>query len=401
MSVRSARSLFLLALALVLAPAIARSDDNAIVLGQRFALPSKVMNETRTVFVRTPPGYAASRERFPVFYLTDAEAQFAHTVTTIDFLARNGRMPQMIVVGVTNTDRTRDLTPSRAAHGVGAQRREFPTSGGADRFLDFFERELIPWVESTFRTQPYRVFGGHSFGGLFAVNALATRPDLFQALIAVSPTLVWDDALPIRRVEALLGGRTELPRTLVVTIGNEGPVAQAAYERFRTLLGGARATGFEWEAHQYDDEDHGSLVLRSHYAGLRKVFAGWQLPLPADGAPYTGGIAGVRAHYATLSARMGYVVAPPEALVNVLGYLASGAGRHGEALEYFAANVKTYPESANVYDSYGEGLEAAGRLEHALEQYERAVAVGAEHRDANLGVFRQHRDALAAKLGRR
>src|SRR5262249_11169126 len=157
---------------------------------RRLVVKSEVLGEERVALVRTPAGYDAGEQRYPVLYMTDGAAQRGHTAGTIDFLARLGRMPEMIVVAITNTDRTRDLTPTRAA-GPGGPGPA--TSGGGDKFLKFIETELIPQVEKTYRTQPYRVFAGHSLGGLLALHAFATRNDLFQAYVAVSPSLFWDN----------------------------------------------------------------------------------------------------------------------------------------------------------------------------------------------------------------
>jgi predicted alpha/beta superfamily hydrolase len=152
----------------------------------RLAFKSEVLGEERVVLVRTPPRYARGSERYPVLYLTDGDAHILHTSATVEFLARNGRMPEMIVVGITNTDRTRDLTPTQAFDD--AQTNPPRKSGGADKFLKFIETELVPLVESRYRTQPYRIFAGHSLGGLFAVHAMLARPDLFNALIADRPS---------------------------------------------------------------------------------------------------------------------------------------------------------------------------------------------------------------------
>ena len=86
--------------------------QTSLTLGELFSVDSKVMGEPRKVLVWTP-GEAANGRAYPVLYLTDAERQFGHTVTTVEFLSRNGRIPPMIVVGLFNTDRTRDLTPYR------------------------------------------------------------------------------------------------------------------------------------------------------------------------------------------------------------------------------------------------------------------------------------------------
>src|SRR3712207_3662198 len=119
-------------------------------------------------------------------------------------------MPEMIVVGISNTDRTRDLTPTRVARLPDNPNAGFPTSGGADKFLKFIETELIPMVESKYRTQPYRALAGHSLGGLFAVHTLVTKPELFNSYIAVSPSLQWDNYEEIDRVKEFFKTRKEL-----------------------------------------------------------------------------------------------------------------------------------------------------------------------------------------------
>src|SRR5687767_14741190 len=76
-------------------------------------LESKVLAETRTILVRTPASYAAGTRAYPVLYMTDGDRQIGHTAAVVDFLAREGRMPEVIIVGINNTDRTRDLTPTK------------------------------------------------------------------------------------------------------------------------------------------------------------------------------------------------------------------------------------------------------------------------------------------------
>jgi predicted alpha/beta superfamily hydrolase len=162
--------------------------------GARVAIKSEVLGEERVILIRTPPGYERNGQRYPVLYLTDGDAHLGHTSGTIEFLSRNGRMPEMIVVAITNTDRTRDLTPTNASMlRPDGTEMKFPTSGGADKFLKFIETELIPKIEKDYRTQPYRVFAGHSFGGLFAIHSFLTRPESFNAYIAVSPSMQWDN----------------------------------------------------------------------------------------------------------------------------------------------------------------------------------------------------------------
>lgn len=392
-------NLFLL-LSLVLLASVAASAQAPIVYDapERLVIKSQVLGEERVILIRTPAGYARGSEKFPVLYMTDGDAHIQHTSGTISFLARNARMPEMIVVGITNTDRTRDLTPTRVERVPGNPNAQgFPTSGGADKFLKFIETELIPLVESKYRTQPFRALAGHSLGGLFAVHAMLTRPELFNSYIAVSPSLQWDNFESIGRVKEFFKTRKELNRTLFTSLGNEPGDIGDAFGLFQDELRRQQLKGFVWEAVRYEDEDHGSVVLRSHYAGLRKVFDGWQFPRDSATGAVAGGLKGVEEHYGKLSERLGFKVLVPEALMNQVGYQLIGQGNMDEAIAAFKLNVERYPGSANVYDSLGEAYERSGRFELALANYEKAHTVGQQSNDPNLNTFKTNYDRMAAR----
>lgn len=350
----------------------------------KLTIKSSVLGEDRTILVRTPAGYETNKIAYPVLYMTDGDAHIAHTASTIEFLARNGRMSEMIVVGITNTDRTRDLTPSKA---TGPNAAQFPTAGGADNFLKFIETEVIPEIEKRYRVQPYRVLAGHSFGGLFAIHALVTRPELFNSYVAVSPSLQWSDNATLNRAEEFFKTRKDLRATLFTSLGNEPGAIGKGFEEFKQVLGKYSIKGFEWEAQQMTDEDHGSVVLRSHYLGLRKVFDGWQMPRdPATGA-VAGGLKAVDEHYKWLTQKFGYPIATPENLINQLGYQDLLGGNPEEAIVTFKSNVERYPNSANVYDSLAEAYEKTGRIELATPLYEKAQALGKQNNDPNAAVY--------------
>lgn len=350
----------------------------------KLTIKSSVLGEDRVILVRTPAGYEKNKMAYPVLYMTDGGAHIGHTTSTIEFLVNNGRMADMIVVGITNTDRTRDLTPTKA---TGTYAAQFPTAGGADNFLKFIETEVIPEIEKNYRVQPYRVLAGHSFGGLFAVHTLVTRPELFNSYIAVSPSLQWSDEATLKRAEEFLKTRKELRATLFTSLGNEPGDIGKAFEQFKQLLAKSQIKGFEWDAQQLTDEDHGSVVLRSHYAGLRKVFDGWQMPRD----PATGGVAGglkaADAHYKWLSEKFHYSIPTPENLINQIGYQDLQGGNPAEAITTFKANVERYPNSANVYDSLAEAYEKGGQIELAAPLYEKAQLLGKQNNDPNAAVY--------------
>jgi tetratricopeptide (TPR) repeat protein len=306
-------------------------------------------------------------------------------------------MPEMIIVGITNTDRTRDLTPTNASMPQpGGRVQPFPTSGGADKFLKFIETELIPNIESKYRVQPYRIFAGHSFGGLFAIHTMLSRPDLFNAYIAVSPSLNWDGEYELKRAEEFFKSHKEWKKTLYLSLGNEPGDIQTSFNRFNEILKQYQPKGFDWLSQQMMEEDHGSVVLRSHYAGLRKIFEGWQLPLDAATGNVNGGWRGIEEHYNKLSQKFGYQLRTPEALVNQIGYQLLGAGNMDEAIAAFKANVERYPNSPNVYDSLGEAYENTGRTDLARINYEKAYTLAKEQNNPNTNIFKANFDRAAA-----
>jgi uncharacterized protein len=361
----------------------------------QLTIKSEVLGEERVALVRTPSGYESGDQRYPVIYMTDGNAHIDHTWSTMEFLARNGRVPQLIIVAITNTDRTRDLTPTRASiENPGGEPFQFPTSGGADKFLKFIETELIPKIESSYRVQPYRIFAGHSFGGLFALHAFLTKPELFNAYIAVSPSMAWDKHLLSRHAEEFFKDRKELNRTLFFTLANEGGDTRVGFDRFKEILSRQKPKNFEWDSMLMEDEDHGSVVLRSHYFGLRKIFDGWLIAANPNGDVISGGVAAIEAHYQKLSTRFGFTILPPELLMNGLGYQLMGEGKMNDAIAVFKSNVERYPNSANVYDSLAEAYEKSGRIDIAKPNYEKAVQLGQKNNDPNLQIYKTNFDRV-------
>jgi predicted alpha/beta superfamily hydrolase len=365
---------------------------------KKLTIKSAVLGEDRVVLIRTPVGYETSKVSYPVLYMTDGDAHINHTASTIEFLNENGRIPELIVVGVTNTDRTRDLTPVKSTNRNAAGELQFTSGGGADNFLKFFETELIPEIEKQYRVQPYRIFAGHSLGGLFAIHAMMTKPGLFNSYIAVSPSLQWENDMELKRAEEFLKNQKEMKVTLFVSIGNEPGRIGADFDTFKDLLSKTNIKDFEWQAERFADEDHGSVVLRSHYFGLRKIYEGWQGPRDLKSGAVLGGLKGAEAHYKRLSDRFGYTIPVPESLINQIGYQFLFDGKPEDAIATFKANVERYPDSANVYDSLAEAYERGGRIDLAEPLYEKGWTIGERNNDPNMSTFKANYERAHAKL---
>jgi len=351
---------------LVCPVAVAQDDDGAIVLGQQITIHSDVLDEDRTVYISMPLGYEGGSRDFPVLYLLDGMAHFHHTIGTMTALAGNGRMPRFIVVAIGNTDRTRDLT---LPHSDGDLTERMPTSGGADDFLEFIETELIPYVESNYRTASYRMLIGHSFGGLFATYAMLYSPETFNSYIAISPSLWWNDDMLAEKARTFFDDSYIEPRAYYVTMGAESEGMLESFEGFKAVLKEYAPDSFTWGAKLLKQENHGTTPYISTYHGLRLIFADW------DGTSVfaSGDLDKIQSHYNTLQKKYGYSIQPPEGMLNTLGYQYLGADEFDKALKVFEYNVSLYPESANVYDSLGECLENMDDYERAMKNYAKAV----------------------------
>ena len=360
------------------------ADANDMKAGESFDIDSKVMAEKRHILVYLPRDYATSRQHYPVLYLTDGDAHIMHTGGTLNFLAQNNSVPEMIVVGVTNTDRTRDLTPTTSTD------PGLKSAGGADRYLKFFEEELIPAINQRYRSTPYKVFAGHSLGGLFAIHTYLTHPNAFDAYIAVSPSLWWDDGLMVKRANAAFTDH-KAQGVLFMSLGDEGKRMREPFEAFKAILDKNAGPGLLFASQIFDDENHGSVVLRSHYYGLKSVFFDW--PMPRDAS-----FQQLLDHFAILSKRMKYTITAPELLVNNFAYSLMGQKKLDEAIEVMRWNTRTYPASANTYDSLCEALSNAGKMQEAKQQCEKAVSVGQTSNDPKLAEFKDNLSKLNASI---
>lgn len=363
-----------------------------VVIGQQVVIHSQILDEDRVLFIAAPDAAVPSASPLPVVIVLDGTFNFAHTATTVDLLTRQGLMPPSLVVGVANTVRERDFT---------AVRNQAPGTGGADRFLEFVESELLPLLDAGYDTGPHRTVIGHSLGALLVVHAIVEKPALFQAAIAVSPALTNDERVadgrtPLSdRLAAALASRPRQPMTLFVTVsdGEHRQWLEDLAAAVQVLESGV-PEGFEWRLERMVGEDHTSTVHRSTYDGLRWIHRDWDV----DAIVKAGDLAAVEARFEAISSRLGSPVPPPEQVLNLVGYRLLEEGRDREAVSVFQRAVELYPGSANAHDSLGEGLERSGRLPGALRCYRRAVTAAEDSGDRNLAIYRRHLDHLEQRL---
>jgi len=369
-----------------------QSDNNNIVIGKKDIIYSKILKENRTIWIHVPHSAGDNifnQQRYPVLFLLDGDGHFMSVVGLVHQLSEvNGNtvLPDMIVVGIPNTDRQRDLTPTHSGEN---------TSGGGEAFASFIEHELMPYVDSLYPTAPYKIFIGHSLGGLTVVNTLIHHPQMFNAYLAIDPSMWWDDQLLLKASGSILTGNKFNGKTLFLGVANTMvPGMDTAMVRrdtgkntihirsilsFADALRKASGSGLRWEYKYYKDDNHGSVPLISEYDGLRFIFNYFDYKdinkLFDSSFSAAQSVSSLMDHYHVVSREMGYTVFPTESFVNNLGYGFMQNKQNEKAFAFFEMNIENYPKSENVYDSMGDFYVATGDKEKAIDYFRKALTV--------------------------
>ena len=346
----------------------AQQQAKPVTIGESIELPSTVLKESRSILIAKPAGYESGYERYPVLYLLDGEAHFAFASSIVRFLAASDRIPNFLVVGISSgtfAQRTRDLTPASTSE---IDNRFLPGNGGADAFLAFVADELIPYIDKTYRTRPYRLLAGHSFGGLFAIHSLLSKPRLFNAYIVADPTLTWNSQAVIGQAESFFGRTKALQGDLYLTAANASGGVPTGVRRFVAVLDEKAPAGFQWNMEWMKDETHSSIPLRSLYQGLETIFSRWHLTDPL-GLYNKGGLEAIHRHFREGGKRFGYdrTTSPFTVSLVVSGLIK--AGRLKEASDVVLHDPKAYPPPWNQLDALARAYASEGNAEQAIRHY--------------------------------
>ena len=364
-----------------------------VVVAKTHAMQSVVLKETRNYRISLPDSYAWAKDRrYPVLYVLDAERDFLHTAVSAGYLASQGEIPELIVVGLDSTVRVRDYTPT-----------DWPQAwvggGGASHFKRFLSTEFIPVIERGYRTDGFRVLSGHSAAGQFALYCLSAEPTLFRAYFALSPSLDWDHNLPQRSLETSFESLRNLTAFLYVARSDDAGRALEDYERLVQTLKTKSPQGFRWFSQAFPDETHASVSLLAQIDALRHLYFGYRF----HDDMVEKGLAYADEHFLNVSKVVGWPIAMPEGVINNFAYEALAQGKTGEAIELFMRNMKANPNSANAYDGLADGYAKAGQWKDAATASDTAVTLATKYAHPGRAHFmsqaRKMHEQLRSRVG--
>jgi len=259
---------------------------------------SKSVGQEYRILISLPMNYAKSNGRFPVLYVLDPDLIFGWVtdwVRAASFLRALGpkattdsivNVPDLIVVGIGYPLavaeqprlhwglRCRDLTPTKMSE----DKPWGGSTGGAPRFLRFIRDELMPCVNSNYRTGPEdSAIVGHSAGGLFALYVLFHEPEAFRRYVASSPFLWWDHKVTFTYEQEYANKHADLTAKLFLSAGTleelDGFHMTSNLKEFARILKKRKYRSLELKSHIFEDEAHMSVIGTAICKGITSVFS--------------------------------------------------------------------------------------------------------------------------------
>jgi predicted alpha/beta superfamily hydrolase len=236
----------------------------SVKIGESFTIYSKVLDERRECIITLPESYIGSEKRYPVLYILDAEYTpfYEKNLFSYHFMRVWEMVPEMIVVGIKNTIRNRDMIP--------VELEEYPEAGGADRFLDFITEELQPKINKEYRTNDVNHIYGGSNAGLFVLYALFSMPNRFKGVISSSPMIGWCEDLIHQLAEKSIKENSYNNRLYMIYGKDDFKQVIETMPAFTSYITDNAPDGLRWEMKYLPDEGH--VPFTSIYDGLKFLF---------------------------------------------------------------------------------------------------------------------------------
>ncbi len=366
--------------------AFAQPEGEDILIGKSVEMPSKVYGKDIRLSVVLPGDYAESDEKYPVLF--SVQTYFLHIAGSVEHLSR-GPIPEMIYIHIETYD-SGDLIPTAID--------SRPGSGGADRFISFFKDELIPFVDSNYRTQPFRVVLSGSWGGVFCLYTLLTQPEVFNGYIAATPWFIYDggNEFMLKNSAGFLTRQSFARNFLFMAIGNDPePGLHESFDAFATMLEKNPKQGLRFHPISWPDEDHWSISHKAVYDGLKWIFRDWS-EIPE--VRLNEGVSSVKRYRAELEKLYGYDIGINSTSLRMFSGRLRREKRYDEAIEMYKYQIELSPDSPYSYEGLGWTYETIGDLELALRSFQAARDLAEKRSVSDLTRFDDHIDRVREKI---
>jgi len=250
-------------------------------------IQSKFLNQEREILIYTPTDYDwRTNEYFNVIYVFDSQNRefFDYTSSIISFLTDGNQ--SFIVVGISSPyneeldySRNNDLLP--VLETVSSKDRYGKYSGNSDNFLGYVSSEVIPYINSNYRTLNHNIVVGHSLGASFILYSLLEKPNLFKNYIAISPNLAYDEEKLGKALTNFDYSKIKKPTLIYLSNANEGveywkewkPARERVYSFLRDSL---KNEDIKVEINHFPNKNHWNTFPLSLDNALKFYFENFQ-----------------------------------------------------------------------------------------------------------------------------
>ena len=375
-----------------------QKETNPFTIADKYVIQSEILDEEREIYVHVPKGFWGmdqTMKQYPIVFVLDGESQFLNAVSAIDFLSSaplgNDWMPRSIVVGIPNTNRNRDLTPTKGKHWDDPAVNTI--SGGGPQFLEFLTKELTPHLDSMYATSEHRTIIGHSLGGLIVFEALLEHRDFFNNYLAIDPALNYDQESYMNRVIDTLRKVDLSDEKVFVAKAKTLPTfydikelktdtakfvqTTRANSRFLQMVESETWT-VDMTIQDYSEESHFSAPYPATYEGMKFFFDYYPFPEILDYyhpkyKTKNDLVQRMKDHYQMISKQMCFEVIPMESYILSWAYGLSHFERSDLAVSMFDYNIELYPQRPTVYNTKARFMSSRGDQIAAIKLFEKSL----------------------------
>lgn len=235
-----------------------------------FTIQSKKLNETRTINVWIPKEYSTSQDSLPVLYMPDGgtKEDFPHIANTLDSLITSKKIPPLILVGIENIQRRKDLSPVTENE---EDKKIAPIVGGSSEFRLFINDELFSEVNKRYRTTNKRGIIGESLAGLFIMETFLKQPTMFDYYIAMDPSLWWNDHKMVLNAKNDLKNFPTTTKKLWFAGSSASDILQYTDE-LKKRLAEANLPNLKWNYSPEPKEEHSTIYRATKEKALIWTF---------------------------------------------------------------------------------------------------------------------------------
>ena len=235
----------------------ANEQNDPIPVHENFTIQSNVLNENRNIYVWLPENYNSTTDSFPVMYMPDGgiKEDLPHIATTLAKLIQEKKINPLILVGIENTNRKRDLTGFTV---VKKDKEIAPEFGGSNQFRSFITNELFPEIQNRYRITNEKTIIGESLAGLFVMETFFYKPEMFNNYISFDPSFWWNNHDMVTNASQLI---TNLPNQTIRLwfAGSQAKDIQPYTKKLASILKTENPKNLIWNFSDEPKEKHNTI----------------------------------------------------------------------------------------------------------------------------------------------